>query len=88
MTRIVLTAIALVLANPGLASDQLEAQLGVPTGLYTTSELVRLTFAESARDMSAGLVDERRPGRIIFSSTDSRPAAGIVTPSHQPDDAG
>ncbi len=46
MNRILLTsALALTLAGPALASDQLARSLGVEPGVYSTSELIALRSA-------------------------------------------
>ncbi|RYH07728.1 hypothetical protein [Tropicimonas sp. IMCC6043] len=46
MTRIALTsALALALAGPALASDQIAGSLGVAPGAYSTAELIQLRSA-------------------------------------------
>ncbi|MBF9029391.1 hypothetical protein HKCCE3408_03180 [Rhodobacterales bacterium HKCCE3408] len=49
-TLIATTALALTLAAPALANEQLANALGVDAGDYTTSELVRLQAAYDADD--------------------------------------
>ncbi len=72
MKCILLTAAALVLTSPVLASGQLEAQLGVESELYTTSELVRMTFAKEERGGGRTAIPDRDPGPIVFSTTDTK----------------
>ena len=77
MNRILLTtALALTLAGPALASDQLARSLGVEPGVYSTSELIALRSAlendEQAaarailsRDVTKGAVDS--PAQLAAS---------------------
>ncbi|SDJ61250.1 hypothetical protein [Aliiruegeria lutimaris] len=67
MKRTVLfTALALTLAGPALASDQLARSLGVETGVYSTGELIALRSAvengehAKANDILSGSITKGR----------------------------
>ncbi|MDV7144552.1 hypothetical protein R3X27_17885 [Tropicimonas sp. TH_r6] len=69
MNRILLTtALALTLAGPALASDQLARSLGVEPGVYSTSELIALRSALEN--------DEQATARAILSGDVTKGAVG------------
>ena len=47
MKTALFTALALAVATPALAASQLERQLGVEPGVYTSAELAALKFGQS-----------------------------------------
>ncbi|WP_089230988.1 hypothetical protein [Tropicimonas sediminicola] len=70
------TAIALAVASPVLASDQLAAAAGVEPGVYTTNELVTLIAAQENGEWK--VVDSILAGNLTDTSADDRTAAGHV----------
>lgn len=70
MKRIALTtALALTLAGPALASDQLARSLGVEPGAYTTADLIRL--ASAAEDHNQAQVNAILAGEVTSGATES-----------------
>ncbi|MFD0979038.1 hypothetical protein [Tropicimonas aquimaris] len=70
------TAIALAIASPVLASDQLAASAGVEPGVYTTNELITLIAAKEKGDWT--VVNAILDGNLTDNSGDDRTSAGHV----------
>ena len=76
MKTALLTALAIAAAAPALASSQLERQLGVEPGAYTSAELAALAFG---RDHETG--DGPRVGVEALASGDVTIASSNATAS-------
>jgi hypothetical protein len=85
MNRIVLTtALALSLAAPAFASDQLAQQLDVEPGVYTTAELVSLRSAIENDDHATANAILSNPGG--FNDVDNATVQAINLRSAKQDD--
>lgn len=77
MKRIALTSIlALAIATPVLASDQLAKNAGVEPGVYTNNELIELIDARQDQDWST--VRAILNGSTVENAGDDRTSAGHV----------
>ena len=94
MKKIVFTAIALAIATPALASSQLERQLGVEPGLYTTAELAALQLGRSHETGDGARVTARvaHGSDVVISSSNAMASAAtgaaieIFASSHETGD--
>ena len=80
MKTALFTALALAIATPALAQSQLERQLGVEAGVFTTSELAAI---HAGRDHEAGdgarvTVDNVKSTNISMSSSNATASAGLA----------
>lgn len=94
MKKIVLTAIAFAIATPALAASQLERQLGVEPGVYTTAELAALKLGQSHETGDGARVSVRAAngGDVVISSSNAmagaatKAAIDIFAASHETGD--
>lgn len=80
MKTALFTALALAIATPALASSQLERQLGVEPGVYSSAELAALALGRDHETGDGARIDVAaiENGDFVIATSNARAGAGTA----------